>query len=308
MNETVPSAETRRQAAVDRLATQAKQYAVKTGKGLLSSVTGGLADADGIVSDVGDALGGADGKNPIKGIWDAIMSFIQPLIDWVKGLFGMIDHDATLAEKAVPDKITKSTAYKDMASKLSLKQEVGSDIQKIAAESAKAFLKDGIPEFDADGTQTSTINHVIATHEEIVAYLAGEKGKTVGRLAQQYPDMSPAQREQEAERIASYVTGLPPEPAEGYDLAQLVRKNANGSYANISGGLAQTLLDTQAKAKGPNHPKDSLKENDIPLDFNNAALAAAVAGLTLPASSATPPSSPPATPPQNKNPAPGARK
>ncbi|MES2983907.1 MAG: hypothetical protein V4735_01820 [Pseudomonadota bacterium] len=278
MNATAPvmTPEKRREEAFSRLTDKAKGIALKTGKSWLSSFTGGLSDAGDFVEIAGDLAGAEKGG---KGFFESIMEWFKPLIDWFKNLLGMIDHDATLAEKTVPEKISQSTAFKTMATKLGLKEEVGTDIQKIISESGKSYLSDGIPAFDEDGTQTNTINHVVKTHEDIVTHLVGVPKKSVGRLAQQYPDMPPQKREELAEQIASYVTGLPPQPADGYDLAQLIRKNAKGEYINISGGLAGTLLTTQAKAKGPNHPKDALQESDIPLVFKEETLNAAVAAI-----------------------------
>ncbi len=287
------SPEARQKAAQDRLIDDGKRFVLGKVKSNIpfAGVLDTFSEVDDFVNEHGEALGvEADGTSKGRKIWNSIKEAFKPLADLLSWIWdsildamGMLDKDSKLAEKAVPQKIAQSGAYKAMATKLGLKEEVGTDIQKILRKSAEDYLKDGIPAFNRDGTQTNTINHVITTHVKIVAYLAGVQGSSVGRLAQQYPDMPPAKRLELAEQMASYVTGLPPQPNDGndgYDLAQLVRKNDKGQYINISGGLAQTLLTVQALSKGEGQPKNSLREADVPIVFNESSLNAAAALLS----------------------------
>ncbi len=264
----------RQQAAVGKVLDHGKQAVVKYANGVVSSATGGLADAEDAVSSFGDIFGvnPKTGKGYLTEIWEWIKSLFQPILDFFKGIFGLLDPNAKITEEKLPEKIKAAGNYKTAATTLGLKEEVGTGIQKIIADSAAAYAKDGIPEFDEDGTPTTTINHVITTHNSIVEYLAGKPdGSSAGRLAltKPYDALPQEQLNQAAQWIASYFTGFRPEA--NLVLKDLLRTDDKGNYINISGGLAQTLLAIQAKAntKDANGKATVITEADFKLAFDS---------------------------------------
>ena len=230
---------------------------------LFSSLTSPFESIFSTISEIGKKTGHEDATSGFTGLLAQFKQWFSSTI------LGKVDHDAVLAQQTIAANLDLAKVFTPVATSAGLDETTAKDLQEMAKGGATDFLKEGIPSLDQYGKPTASLSAAIDLHDKIVKYLAGE-GNNMGQLAANNLSMPPAERKQKAEAIASYITGLPPQPEGGYDLPSLL--------INLpKSGLAGMFLAAQTKTKAQGYVKDGLTADDLALTLNMAELKTALA-------------------------------